>query len=346
MEARIPTLATFLALPLAACTPAPDDSELPADDSGTDDTADTADTAEPPGDPAVLGSLVLGGGARAVVLDGGVAWVTLSSAGQVARLTIEPLQEEARFTTGAGPFGLALAQGSLFVAAASAGTIEILDPQDGAALASVPDVPDGRMVTAGASRVWATRHYAAEVIGIDPALARTDPGAALDLVVPVGSEPVQVAERPDGGRAWVTNASDSALTVFDPASGTAIGTVPVPTWPVGVALDGAGERLLVASRDAAAVSLFSTADEAALGEIATCAGPVQAAFTPSGREAWVACTQAGLLALLDLATGETVTELEVGAQPFGLAVSEDGRRVVVVSMGEGVVTVVDSAGHL
>jgi len=79
----------------------------------------------------------------------------------------------------------------------------------------------------------------------------------LIATVGVGSEPVGVAVKPDGNRAYVANRADNNVSVIDTSSYTVVATVAVGIGPQGVAMSPDGTRAYV-TNTASSTSRSST----------------------------------------------------------------------------------------
>jgi YVTN family beta-propeller protein len=80
---------------------------------------------------------------------------------------------------------------------------------------------------------------------------------AVVATVPVRNGPLGVAVKPDGTRAYVTNAFSNNLSVIDTSNDTVVATVPVGSTPQGVAVKPDGTRGYVVN-DAATMFRCST----------------------------------------------------------------------------------------
>jgi YVTN family beta-propeller protein len=137
-----------------------------------------------------------------------------------------------------GPQGIAVGQGSLYVAEPRAGRVSVLDAVSGKVQGRIP-LPD---------QPWAVdltpdgrRAYVTEINGNVVAVIDTATRKVTGRIV-VGKLPESVAVTPDGSEAWVGNGFSGSVSVIDVASGAVVATVvggtgtkPINASPLGIA---------------------------------------------------------------------------------------------------------------
>jgi YVTN family beta-propeller protein len=226
--------------------------------------------------------------------------------------------------TDRGPDGITVANGRVWVANATAGTLQRFDASSGRALGkplAVGRQPDNPFVTGGVAWV---------VLSGDDAVARVAGGRVTRIAV--GRAPEDLA--PAGGRIWVTNAGDGTVTRIDRASGrVADPPIRVGGRPLGIAASGGS--VWVSSFDDGTVSRL----DAATGEQR--GSPIRVGSRPRGvaagaGSAWVANSGDGTVTRLrDRRT------IRVGRDPRDLVVA--GGSVWVANAGDDTITRIDAA---
>lgn len=254
---------------------------------------------------------------------------------------VEPFLRSLRFSTdrpllverwplAPSPRGVAVGEGSVWVAHLEDGTLSRVDPATGRLVATIPVGRAPMGVAVGEGAVWVANRD-------DGTVSRVDPGAGrVVATVAVGREPVGVAA--GGGAVWVTNRGDGTVSRVDPATNRVVGAVPVGRDPSGVAV-GEGAVWVAASGSRRLVRLDPDTGRAVGSPIPL--GPGSSAeWAPSlvaiGEGAvWVA-TRGGAVLRLDPRSGEEVARIPVGAGPaFGVAVGA-GAVWVTSPMGDTV----------
>lgn len=172
------------------------------------------------------------------------------------------------FTVGPGPWNLALDPGSrvLYVADADIGR------GGNVAVVSLPSDKVTRYLTAGSGPSGvavdevADRLYVANAgVGCpggpdcgDTVTVFSTRGGSKIATLGVGAAPEQVAIDATRGLAYVTNGTDSSLSVINVASDRVLGTVPAVPNPVGVSVDSVTHAVYVANSAQATVSVLAT----------------------------------------------------------------------------------------
>jgi YVTN family beta-propeller protein len=168
--------------------------------------------------------------------------------------------------------------------------------------------------------------------------------------VKTGEGPHEVAVRPDGGQAVVTNYGKdrpgSTLTIIDVQAARVLRTVSLGEHrrPHGIRFAPDGRRLLVTAEDSRALLVVD--GEAGRVERAIATGQEvshMVAVAPDGRRAYVASIGSGTMTALDLDAGRVLAQVATGPGSEGIAVSPDGRFVWVTARDADAVVVVDAA---
>jgi DNA-binding beta-propeller fold protein YncE len=252
-----------------------------------------------------------------------VAGVAPAAATPAASATPKPVVVTTA-RTDRGPDGITVANGRVWVANATAGTLQRFDASTSRRLGkplAVGRQPDNPVVASGA--VWV-------VLSGDDAVARIDGGRVTRIAVGKAPEDLAVA----GDSVWVTNAGDGTVTRIDRASGRIAGPpIRVGERPLGIAASGG--TVWVSSFDDGTLWRLDAATGARRGP------PIRVGSRPrgvaaGGGSAWVANSG-----------DDTVTRLRdrrtvrVGRNPRDLAVS--GGSVWVANAGDDTITRIDAA---
>ncbi|MGH8616323.1 MAG: cytochrome D1 domain-containing protein [Burkholderiales bacterium] len=261
-------------------------------------------------------------------------------------------------------------------------TVSVVDPANGAAVATVPVVagPHGMAVSTDGRTVYVSGDASSGVSVIDTATDRVthtievgkaphgvtltpdgrwllvgvygdDRVAIIDTAsrqvvatVPVG-KPHNIAVRPDGKLAYVGSQEPGkfALAVVDLATRAVVRSIPLERAPRGVDSAHDGKALYVTLAGASAVYVVDPATDRITAEIPTGVSPHLAQYN-RGAPAGVAVVQGpGELFLFDPAKNIALRSIAVGKQPHWVAASGDGRQAYVTNEGSNDLTVVDLA---
>lgn len=216
------------------------------------------------------------------------------------------------------PAGIAVAEGSVWVTSAAAGTVVRIDPSRNAVVATI-ELGDFRpsYVVAGRGRVWVVDERRGEAVRIDPA-TNTVGGR-----IPIGESPLGLAF--SGGDAWVPNLAGSSVSRIDPRDGElrsgvsvarptrlAAGTASV--WAVSP-----GERTVTRIDTASNLVLATITFEDAPDDIAVGSGAV-----------WVSHPAARSISRIDPATNKVAATIRLrqSAEPLFLAYGGGGLWVL------------------
>jgi DNA-binding beta-propeller fold protein YncE len=228
------------------------------------------------------------------------------------------------FDTDEGPDGIAVSGSDVWVAAATAGTLQSFDASTGEPEGEPLDVgrqPDNPFVDG--DEVWL-------VISGEDAVARVVDGEVTRI--PVGDAPEDLAIA--GDTVWVANAGDGTVTRVDRVSGQAAGEpIPVGGRPLGIAAD--GDAVWVTSNDEDTVIELDAVTGAPRGEPIR-VGDRPRSVTVGGGSAWVA--NAGDSSVTRVRGRRTI---RVGGNPRDL-VFDDG-NVWVANAADDTITRIDAA---
>jgi DNA-binding beta-propeller fold protein YncE/mono/diheme cytochrome c family protein len=252
-----------------------------------------------------------------------VAGVTPAAAKPAATAAPKPAAAT-KVQTDRGPDGITVDNGRVWVANATAGTLQRFDASSGKALGkplAVGRQPDNPLVTG--SVTWVA-------LSGDDAVARVAGGHVTRIAV--GRAPEDLAAA--GGRIWVTNAGDGTVTRIDRASGRVDGPpIRVGGRPLGIAASG-GSVWVSSFDDGTVWRLDATTGARRGAPIRVGAHP--RAVAAGGGTAWAANSGDGTVTRLrDRRT------VRVGRDPRDLVVA--GGSVWVANAGDDTITRIDAA---
>ena len=290
------------------------------------------------GDPAAVATTVRGGRGAMPSFEGVLAAGEIDAVAAFVANVQPAAEEEAAaeapeegpgpvtqaFETDEGPDGIAVAGSDVWVASASAGTLQRYDAATGEPDGEPLDVgrqPDNPAVDG--DEVWL-------VVSGEDAVARIVDGEITRI--PVGAEPEDLAIT--GDTVWVANAGDGTVSRVDRVSGQVAGEpIPVGGRPLGIAAD--DDAVWVTSNEDDTVTELDAATGAPRGEPIR-VGSKPRSVTIGGGSAWVA--NAG---------GDSVTRvrgrrtIKVGGNPRDLVFYQDS--VWVANAADDTITRVDAA---
>jgi YVTN family beta-propeller protein len=170
--------------------------------------------------------------------------------------------------------------------------------------------------------------------------------------VPVGDLPVDVAIRPDGDRAYVTNFGDNSVKVIDTSTNLVVATVAVGTGPTSPAVTPDGTRLYVPNGSSDDVSMVNTSTNMVVATLAVGDDPRYIAITPDGTRAYVTSANSGSSDVTVIDTdpaspnfNTVIASIATATSTRGVAITPDGAFAYVavgVFLDPGRVDVIDT----
>lgn len=162
------------------------------------------------------------------------------------------------------------------------------------------------------------------------------------LTMGAGIAPMGVAFSADGERGYVAaadiaNSTNNSLVIFDPATGSILGTKPVDVLPTGIAIKPDGSRVFVSNQGGNSVSMYDTGTDTVTTQPVGL-GPTGIAATPDGSRVLVANRASATVSFVDASSGAQLQTLSVGAAPIGVAISPEGTTGYVANAGSQTVS--------
>ncbi len=132
--------------------------------------------------------------------------------------------------------------------------------------------------------------------------------------------------------AYVANAGNGTVTVFDTVTSTIIGSpIAVGTTPLSVAITPDGSRVYVTNNSSNSVSVIDTTTNSVIATI-TGVGtlPNTIAIAPNGKKAYVSSPANNSVSVIDIESNTVIgTPIPTGVNPSAIVISPDGTRAFV-----------------
>ena len=171
--------------------------------------------------------------------------------------------------------------------------------------------------------------------------------AAFSAQVPVGVNPVSLAELPNSSKIYVANQGSNSVTVINSVDHSIKTTIPVGSSPSFIVASSDSACVYVANQADGTVSVISTAADAVAGSaIPVGAGPTFLAFDANVQRVYVANAAGGsisALAHVSTCAATLLGTVAVGAAPTSIAPLADGTRVYVANSGSSSVSVINAS---
>jgi YVTN family beta-propeller protein len=180
-----------------------------------------------------------------------------------------------------------------------------------------------------------------QVTAIDPSTGQ------VAQYIPVGTNPIRIAMRPDGLVAFVSNTSDNTVSMIDTQTlAEILPRIPVGRRPQGLAVSPNGKRLYVVHESDNRVFVVNATTGAVIGQVfippTTGASAKDVLVSPDNRFVYVANYANGSVDVISAANG-SVHSIPAAAGPRRLAITPDGAYVLAADYLGDMVTVVDTS---
>jgi YVTN family beta-propeller protein len=248
---------------------------------------------------------------------------------------------------GTAPTLLAVAPDGRHVYAASNGSLAVIDTATRTAVATLPVNPNstGVAVAPDGLQVYVASLFSINLTVLDTATNTLGPPLQLFLQRLRGGFS-WMAFSPDGGTAYIANASNQALAVVALPSGQGDLLMPEVS-PSDVAISRDGRTVYLAGCKPICtpgfVQLYDTGAQHFTSQIEVDGNPYRIALAPNGAHAYTANLSGPSVSVIDLAATRVVATVAVPVQPTGLALSPDGSTVWVASQTGGALTAIAAA---
>lgn len=217
--------------------------------------------------------------------------------------------------------------------------VHILDLGTLKELAEVTGLTDahGVAVDHKAGHAFVTDSGPNSVVMFDPASGRKLKS------IPAGKKPDSVLFDPASGKVLAFNGEGSDVTVIDPATAQAIGTIKLPSNPESAQTDGKG-KIWVTMGDAGAIAEIDAKTMKFVRSIrlAGCEDPAPLAFDGGSRVLFTGCANKTML-VTEADTGKPLAKVAIGADPDGIVFDAERKRIFVANR-DGGWTIIDQLG--
>jgi YVTN family beta-propeller protein len=171
-----------------------------------------------------------------------------------------------------------------------------------------------------------------------------DPASGRELKrIKVGDKPDSILFDPASGKVLAFNADSNSVSVIDPVTQSAVGTIQLPHPPENAQTDARG-HIYVNFEEGNAVGVINTATMT-LGHLIPlkgCDGPAPLAIDKAHRRLFSGCGNK-LMVVTDPDTGKVLASVKIGGDPDGI-IYDPGTRRIFVGNRDGGWTIVRQSG--
>jgi len=156
--------------------------------------------------------------------------------------------------------------------------------------------------------------------------------------IPVGVRPIGIAVNATTNTVYVTNQSDSTVSVIDGATGLVTGSaIPVGSAPIGVAVDESTNTVYVANRDSSTVSVINRAtNSVSVITGVVFSSPIGVAVDASTHTLYVTNSGGTTVSVINTLDNTLTKTITVGPIPSAVAVNASTNTVYVTNAGSTV----------
>ncbi len=216
---------------------------------------------------------------------------------------------------------------SLVITNEGSGSVTIADPHTlklRAVFSGCPGATDA-VITPDSAKAFVACSTGHQVMALG--LARTTPGVTeiekkdrLLSLLDVGQHPVQLALKPDGGEAFVSNFDGNSISEIGTSANEVGGTYSVGSGPVRGVVNATNTLLWTANFRAGTVSIYSIDDGKLVGSVNVGDGPDALAFSKEGHLLLAVGSKSGDVAVIRTQNHSLFTMLPTGRQPNDIVV--------------------------
>jgi len=257
----------------------------------------------------------------------------------------------ASHTVGQGPVHAATVSGSpiMFVANAGDDTLSAYVTFSAGATPTTISLPIGSVpVFLNSTEVF--RMYVANS-GLNTVGVINTSTAQLTDTVPVGNNPVALAELPNRSKLYCANQNDGTVSVIDPVDKVVTATITVGAMPSFAVVNDTGAFVFVANYGDGTVSVIDTATDTVdplSGTLTVGAAPNFLFFDKSLRRVYVTNSGGNSVSIIrtdvDPRANPPVT-VPVGMSPLSVTALADGSRAYVANSGSANVSVINTSNN-
>lgn len=192
---------------------------------------------------------------------------------------------------------------------------------------------------AGSRPVWVSSVGATYVFAAESGtnnVAIIDAGAgALTQELPVGVNPVAIAETSDGQWAYVANKGSGTISIIATKTLTLDSTVAVGAAPTWITVKPDNTTVYVLNQGSGTVTVIDAASKAVVGTVAVGSSPNMMAYDSVNHRLYVANTGSSTVSVFDAdpQVPKLLSTVTVGPGPTSIAPLLDGSRVYVTNSG-------------
>lgn len=263
----------------------------------------------------------LAGAPTSVAVGEGAVWVADATAGTVSRIDPRARSVVQTISVGSSPSGIAVGGGGVWVSNLDDNTISWINPRANAVVKVIAVGAGPLAIAYGFGSIWVTN-------GADRTLTRMDADTG-DVIATIRTNAVGRAMAVGGGSVWVTDEVTRSVVEVDPLSNEVRSTASVGAGPAGIAY-GAGSVWVANSLDDT-ISRIDATTHAVLATIAVPGGPSGVSFT--GNALWVSAEFGSRAVRIDPQRSVITESTPVGNRPQGLASTDGGVWVAVQASG-------------
>ena len=167
---------------------------------------------------------------------------------------------------------------------------------------------------------------------------------ATEILISVGDSPWGIAITPDGLYVYVTNFSDSTVSIISTITNTVIDTIGANTYPTGIAITPNGLYIYVTNSTASSsiVSIISTATNTVINTISVGNNPRGIAITPDGLYVYVTNYWNDTVSIISTATNTVVNTVSVGTRPNSIVFTPNGLYVYVANEYSNTISIIST----